>query len=837
MPYTNICHVASELVVVQEEELGGDKEWHKGRPGSLEDIPPPGNHLGQGSVPAGQGSQGLLVDISQLANILTQARGPILARISQLLATRFGGSGRLSGSGSVDVTEWVGCLEGMCRLENVSPAEIIGYVLEGNASRIYERMMVGDASQWAVVKAALLGEYALPRGEAHRRFIGRRLEADEPVDVYVDSLERLGGSSNHTFGGRIYMSTIKSTKTKYANSPAYYLVANDHTKPADVIMIMAYAMGNDRYVFKTLNNQKYHHGCMLFCNMALLCNKSKPMSKAKAMFNKRLTAFTLWCVLVTIETKDVVVNTSSGAIRGTLETWKNTKIEAFLGIPFGKPPIGNRRFSRPEAMSPWKGIYNATEFKPDCIQQYIPYFRSEKSEDCLYLNIWMPKTQHVKARPVIFYIFEGGFIVGTSQIAGSRFSALMDAVVVSVNYRLDAFGFLNMHIAEAPGNMGLLDQQLALEWIKRNIDKFGGDSDSITIMGFSAGGASVGYHLLSPNSRNLFKRAAMHSGSPNAVWSFNDAASADAKAMQLAEFSNCDKSDFYSNPKRLAQCLKQVPTKTLLESSVKVKRPLPQTFSFVPTLDNHFISDTPYNLLNQGNFKKTEVIIGSTKNEGGSLMQYGYFKEYFIEEFPTVEQLHKIPSQMYPDGEDSQLKDIFRMYYGEQDIKCRKNGTILASDLIGDTGFACPSLEFADAIDKFGGKAFYYHFTHRKIGSTFWDEVPHASDINYILGEVQESKDYTKAEKELSRRMVSQWVNFINTGDPSSESYTWPTYSNNKGMYYRIDASQPESLAGVRKKYCDFWKHFENLTEPLQKYKWNILKYKQSGKFSLQWYV
>ncbi|KAG1712192.1 hypothetical protein GQR58_002379 [Nymphon striatum] len=178
----------------KSESLDAVREKENPRIGSTECIPLPEDSLGESSVPAGQGSrERLLVDIGQLANILTQARGPILARITQLLATRFGGSGRLSGSGSVDVTEWVECLEGMCQLENVSPADIIGYVLEGNASRIYGRMMVGDASQWAVVKAALLGEYALPRGEAHRRFIGRRLEADEPVDVYVDSLERLGG--------------------------------------------------------------------------------------------------------------------------------------------------------------------------------------------------------------------------------------------------------------------------------------------------------------------------------------------------------------------------------------------------------------------------------------------------------------------------------------------------------------------------------------------------------------------------------------------------------------------------------------------------------------------
>ncbi|KAG1650342.1 hypothetical protein GQR58_028122 [Nymphon striatum] len=179
------CQVTSETARVEKKrslvvkgvaigEAGGHEVEEDGVPpptsspgvsGEEGGVPPPEDSLGESSVPAGQGSrERLLVDIGQLANILTQARGPILARITQLLATRFGGSGRLSGSGSVDVTEWVECLEGMCRLENVSPADIIGYVLEGNASRIYGRMMVGDASQWAVVKAALLGEYALPRG-------------------------------------------------------------------------------------------------------------------------------------------------------------------------------------------------------------------------------------------------------------------------------------------------------------------------------------------------------------------------------------------------------------------------------------------------------------------------------------------------------------------------------------------------------------------------------------------------------------------------------------------------------------------------------------------------
>ena len=126
-----------------------------------------------------------MVDVGQLANILTQARGPIIDRLSRALP-------KLSGDGSVDVAEWLGNLERLCSVERVGPADIIDYMLEGNAARVYRRMMVSEASQWSVVKAALLAEYALPRQEAWRRFTACQLGADEAVDVYLDDLERLG---------------------------------------------------------------------------------------------------------------------------------------------------------------------------------------------------------------------------------------------------------------------------------------------------------------------------------------------------------------------------------------------------------------------------------------------------------------------------------------------------------------------------------------------------------------------------------------------------------------------------------------------------------------------
>ena len=146
-----------------------------------------------GGVPAAvtgsesvEGKPGLLVDISKLASILTQARGPILDRLSRQLP-------KLTGDGSVDVLEWLTNFERLCTLERAEPAEFIGFMLDGNAARVHRRMLVGDASQWEVVKGALVTEYAMPYEEAYRRFNACRLGDGESVDVYLDSLERLGG--------------------------------------------------------------------------------------------------------------------------------------------------------------------------------------------------------------------------------------------------------------------------------------------------------------------------------------------------------------------------------------------------------------------------------------------------------------------------------------------------------------------------------------------------------------------------------------------------------------------------------------------------------------------
>ncbi|KAG1655482.1 Cholinesterase [Nymphon striatum] len=449
----------------------------------------------------------------------------------------------------------------------------------------------------------------------------------------------------------------------------------------------------------------------------------------------------------------VFVKTSTGSVKGKLERKNNVILATFLGIPYAKPPVDRRRFARPEAIDLWHGTLNATTYKPDCFQIHGRN-GNEVNEDCLYLNIWSPTNGASNLLPVFFYIHGGGFNQGTAHIPGLTFSSRSGCVIVSVSYRLNTFGFLNLYIDEVPGNMGLLDQQMALKWVKKNIEQFGGNSNDITLFGFSAGSASVGYHLLSPTSENLFNRAAMHSGTQIDTFLFDSKVSTITRAMDLAELVNCNRSDVTLNPKRLQKCLQNVPASLFNDTHVKMKLLQPLAHTFKPTVDDYLISETPNELLKQGKFKKAEVIIGTVKTDGAYFLPM-YFPEYFTSGFPTMQQIENMIKRLYPSLSEAQLAVVALKYFGNLSPHHARYATNEAGYMFGDTRFICPTTYFAECMTKFGGKAFYYRFTHQKSGSTDWITVPHGAELAYIFGVAQENNGFTKAEKNLSKRLIS----------------------------------------------------------------------------------
>ncbi|XP_022257792.1 acetylcholinesterase-like [Limulus polyphemus] len=231
-----------------------------------------------------------------------------------------------------------------------------------------------------------------------------------------------------------------------------------------------------------------------------------------------------------------VINTESGLVRGlTTNTANGKTVDVFWGIPYAEPPTGHLRFQRPQHKEPWEGVLNATTKPNSCVQiNHVPpenfsgdtswFIKTPLSEDCLYLNIWVPHPQPQNA-PVMVWIHGGGFTSGSSTLDiydGEILSSEENVIVVSINYRVGSLGFLYFNRSDAPGNVGLFDQLMALEWINKNIVYFGGDSGKVTIFGESAGASSVSLHLLSPLSQGLFNNAIMESGSILNSWSLHD---------------------------------------------------------------------------------------------------------------------------------------------------------------------------------------------------------------------------------------------------------------------------------------------------------------------------
>ena len=331
---------------------------------------------------------------------------------------------------------------------------------------------------------------------------------------------------------------------------------------------------------------------------------------------------------------DVLVQTKNGLVRGFSREAMDKKVDVFLGIPFAKAPIGQLRFKKPVPIDPWQGIYEATTLPNSCQQEpslVFPGFRGEEmwnpntqiSEDCLYLNIWVPSQIRTKPRmknaTVLIWIYGGGYMAGTSTLEvydALIFAAANDIIVASMNYRVGSFGFLYLGIDEAPGNMGLYDQALAIKWIKDNIESFGGDADSLTLFGESAGAGSVSVHLLSPVSQHLAKRAILQSGVINAPWSYMTAATSKNIALALISDVGCNASLVDIDPLQVMECMRNIDGKNLSLTQWNSYWGI-LGFPSAPTIDGVFLPKNPVDMIADGQFSHDiDVLIGTNQDEG-----------------------------------------------------------------------------------------------------------------------------------------------------------------------------------------------------------------------------
>ncbi|XP_048674245.2 acetylcholinesterase-like [Caretta caretta] len=517
-----------------------------------------------------------------------------------------------------------------------------------------------------------------------------------------------------------------------------------------------------------------------------------------------------------------VVLTTSGPIRGKRLPAGSGTVTAFLGIPYAEPPVGALRFQKPLPHRPWSHVLQATGFGKACHQPPLTsypdaeifFVSMPQSEDCLFLNVWVPHPRPPVPAPVLVWIHGGGFYMGATSVelhSGRFLAATENVIVASMNYRLGALGFLSLPPA-APGNAGLWDQRLALRWLRDNAAAFGGDPARVMLFGQSAGAASVGFHLLSPGSRPLFTRVAMQSGAPTAPWAWISPAKAKQRGWRLGQLLGCTAGDDTA----LVGCLQgKEPGEFPKHQFSVLQYPDLIGTSFGPTPDGDFLPDTPPRLLQaQHDQPIIPILTGITANEGSYLLRDSVHS-FNLENASSIgwHELLKLVRLIAPEAPEKAVQDMAQQYSQEGEEQGEPQYRWAMEQIFGDYSVVCPVAEVAGQEAEAGNPVYAYYFTHRSSGlsSPEWTGVPHSSDLLFTFGTLASVRGanytHTEAEVGLSRRVMQYWSEFARSGNPTGAGNSreqWPHYDPTEQNFFRIGMEPPQVKGPSPARHCKF---------------------------------
>lgn len=516
-----------------------------------------------------------------------------------------------------------------------------------------------------------------------------------------------------------------------------------------------------------------------------------------------------------------VVTTTSGAIRGIIRNTTTGSVNAFLGIPFAEPPIGDLRFKKPIPKKPWEGVLNATSLTPLCpqIPAYVnEYFKITEadlvSEDCLFLNVFAPARTVPDLKPVVVYIHGGAFAYGGIPLKifdPSELAVRGDLVVVVVSYRLGAFGFLHMGVEDAPGNMGLYDQRLALRWVRDNARAFGGDADRVTIMGESAGSISVGLHLISPKSEGLFRRAIMQSGSPFSGQFVMNETQAARKANAIVTYLGCDKDKDSSQKlgkEDVVACLRSKDFRDILKATESFN---PMGLDgFFPITGEEFLPEKPGAALARVTPNAQEVLVSVCEAEGDFFVYYLLTEIQNLSDISLVtkRQMELFMRVLVSAMTSAEPEQIIKHYFDHVSAKKGKEVAHAASDLLGDLLLLCPTLGFAKGLSSGQNTSVHaFLFSHKLsfVGWPEWMRPTHADDIFFTLGSaLSQDVNPTEADVKATENLVNVISTFSHTGVPQVINGTeWPKFNEDQ-QYLHIREGPAVLGKHLRKTSCDF---------------------------------
>uniref|UniRef100_A0A1B6G661 Carboxylic ester hydrolase n=1 Tax=Cuerna arida TaxID=1464854 RepID=A0A1B6G661_9HEMI len=496
-----------------------------------------------------------------------------------------------------------------------------------------------------------------------------------------------------------------------------------------------------------------------------------------------------------MEKETVVIQTKLGQLRGLVKhsVLNDKTYYAFLGVPFGKPPLGDLRFKAPQPYGGWEGIRDALvdghdPKQPAFTALYTLTSESSGSEDCLYLNVYTNELspKNGEKKPVLVSIPGGGFLCwsGSSTKTGVDNFMNGDVVVVSFNYRLGAFGFLSLENEEAPGNAGLKDQTLALKWVHENIDSFGGDPNNVTIFGVSAGGASVHFQLLCPPSKGLFHKAIIQCGFANNPWATQETPR--QTALELAKTLGCTSEE----PDEVLQFLKSASAEDIVAGTQKLcmaERKKVLDFLFTPNVEvsgaESSLPDIPDNLMKRGEFAQVPVILGCSVREGTVVTIFNGISDKafeFINDNPEM----LVPSFLGLKQGSAEKKEaeheIWAFYF---------KGEPLCWDTVHQYLVCQSDIQFnfgmeqtrSYLVEKSTAPVYTYLYTDHsrclcqlmfrgELSKLLSSETCHGADSLYTVeSELMKTTEPSPEGKEVIRKHVKAWTNFATFGDPNHE--------------------------------------------------------------------
>ena len=429
-------------------------------------------------------------------------------------------------------------------------------------------------------------------------------------------------------------------------------------------------------------------------------------------------------------------------------------VAAFKGIPFAAPPVGDLRWKAPRPVIPWSGVKQASAFALPCAQRSDAV--AESSEDCLYLNIWTSAASDREKHPVMVWIHGGGFDHGATSsevFDGTRF-AQDGVVLVSIAYRLGAFGFLahpelRQESGKSSGAYGLEDQIAALQWVKRNIHRFGGDPDRVTVFGVSSGGISISLLAGSSAAHGLFQRAISESGG-----AFGPPTKDPLLSLEHAE--NAGKDFLKMLGAADIQAARLVPTEQVIKAASEGNG-----LKFWPVLDGELLRARNAEAYRAGRFNDVPILIGFNSGEGAGDAPPDTTARSFS-------QIGKdAPTACAP-----QITAVLALYSHETDAVAVR----AYEDLSRDSGSGWNSWTWARLHALHGHtKVFLYYFDVSPPDSTAG--AYHGAETQYVFGRPSATARFEDAQ--VSHLMRRYWINFASNADPNGSGLPiWPAFSN-----------------------------------------------------------